>query len=76
MIAITVSRLARAPGSYEVSGPVGIGGRQYTAECRGAGDAAAKALQYAKNNISGEYVIIGAKEVMDHIPESLRTGKS
>ena len=75
MQAITITHLARSPGSYEVSGPVGLRGRQYTATCRDAGDAAAKAVHYSKNNITETYVILGPKAVMDMIPVELRSGR-
>lgn len=74
MKVISIVHIARAPGTYYVSGPVGLKGREYTATCRDAGDAAAQAVKYAMQNLGGApYTILGSKEVLDLIPVEVRT---
>lgn len=77
MEAITVTKMQQFVNTYEVGGRVGNGGRPYSKQCHGAGTAAAQAVAYAQNNLRGaDYAIIGPKEVMDLIPEQIRTGRS
>lgn len=71
MKTITVTHLARKPGNYEVTGPGGLGGRKLCVECGDAGDAAAKAVQWALR-VAGDYVILGSEKVLAHIPAELR----
>lgn len=72
MKTIVITHLNRRPGSYEVTGPGGLGGRELCVECVDAGDAAAKAVQWAMRLQGRPYVILGSSTVLDMIPAEIR----
>ncbi|WP_193583525.1 hypothetical protein [Laribacter hongkongensis] len=72
MRVITIARNPRHPSNYDVKGP-GKGHYDVSYQARNAGEAAAKALDWALAQ-STSYVIIGSDEVLEHIPPSMRCG--
>lgn len=72
MKVITISRSKSLPGSWNVTGPSGRGGRIHGVDAYNAGDAAAKALVWAQR-VGPPYVIVGHDDAMKMIPPEVRS---
>jgi hypothetical protein len=68
---ITISHSTSLPGSWNVTGPGGRGGRISGVDAYNAGDAAAKALVWAQR-VGAPYVIVGHDDAIKLIPEEVR----
>lgn len=68
---ITISESKSLPGSWRVQGP-GVGGRLTGVDAHNAGDAAAKALNWAQN-VGAPYCIVGHDKAIAMIPPEARS---
>lgn len=71
MNVITISTYASMPHRFRVEGPTGRG-RVQGVDCANAGDAAAKAINWARN-VGKPYCIVGHDAALKLIPEEVRS---
>jgi hypothetical protein len=74
MRTITISRYVSMPWRWLVK-HAEPGKHPFSRDAKDAGEAAAVAVNFIQCGKISDYVIIGAKEALDLIPESIRSGK-
>ena len=73
MNVITISTYASMPWQFRVQGPAGRG-RMNGRDCANAGEAAAVAINWARN-VGVPYVIVGHDAALKLIPAELRSAR-
>ena len=72
MNVITISTYPSMPWRFRVQGPTGRRGAISGRDCNNAGEAAAVAIDWARNLV-GPYCIVGHDKAMAMIPPEIRT---
>ena len=68
----TITTYPSMPDRFYVQGPGGLNGRIQGRDCANAGEAAAVAINFARN-VGGPYCIIGHDKALKLIPEQVRS---